>query len=127
MCPRHGPCHASSMLQKAIGIAASVLLVATIATQIYKQHKEGSSKGVSRWLFLGQLGASIGFTIYSAMLRDAIFVFTNALMVVSALAGYVITLRFKRRERDRRGRGETPAGTASVSRNAEAAESPSAA
>ena len=33
----------------------------TIAKQVYKQWHEGTSEGVSKWLFLGQIAASVGF------------------------------------------------------------------
>ena len=48
-----------------IGWFSSVVLVLTIGKQVYKQWKSGSSEGVSKWLFLGQMTASAGFTIYS--------------------------------------------------------------
>jgi len=49
----------------AIGWASSVVLVLTIGKQVWKQWQAGSSEGVSRWLFLGQIAASVGFTAYS--------------------------------------------------------------
>ena len=67
----------------------------TIATQIGKQCKDRSAHGVSSWLFLGQLAASLGFTIYSFLVHNWVFVVTNALMVLSAVVGAVLTARFK--------------------------------
>ena len=81
----------------AIGWASSSILVLTIAKQIFKQWQAGSSEGVSIWLFIGQLAASLGFTIYSVMVRNWVFVVTNALMVANALVGYGITMHQKRR------------------------------
>ena len=81
---------------EAIGWLSSAILLATIAQQVYKQWHEGTSKGVSRWLFIGQLAASLGFTIYSVLVRNWVFVATNALMVMNALIGYGITMRQKR-------------------------------
>ena len=46
-----------------IGWASSVILLMTLVKQVYKQWKDGRVEGVSKWLFIGQLGASIGFTI----------------------------------------------------------------
>src|SRR3712207_8683275 len=46
--------------------------------------KEGTSEGVSKWLFLGQITASVGFLIYSVMKNDMVFIVTNALMVVNS-------------------------------------------
>ncbi|MCU1347423.1 MAG: hypothetical protein JWO56_453 [Acidobacteria bacterium] len=77
----------------AIGWVSSTLLVLTIAKQIHKQWRAGSSEGVSKWLFLGQLAASSGFTLYSFLVHDWVFVVTNALMVLNALIGFALTMR----------------------------------
>jgi uncharacterized protein with PQ loop repeat len=80
-----------------LGWLSSLILVATIAQQVHKQWREGNSEGVSRWLFLGQLSASIGFTVYSWLVHNWVFVVTNALMIANALAGYFIVMRHRRR------------------------------
>jgi MtN3 and saliva related transmembrane protein len=80
-----------------IGWASSVILVLTIAKQIHKQWQAGTSEGVSKWLFIGQLAASAGFTAYSFLIHSWVFVVTNSLMVANALAGWWITMRQKRR------------------------------
>ena len=85
----------------AIGWASSIILLLTIAHQIHKQWKAGTSEGVSKWLFLGQIGASTGFTIYSLLLRNWVFSVTNGLMLLNGLLGYVITRQQKRRARMR--------------------------
>jgi uncharacterized protein with PQ loop repeat len=82
-----------------VGWASSAILVLTIAKQVAKQWREGSSEGVSRWLFVGQLAASTGFTIYSVLVSNWVFVVTNALMLVNALLGLFIVLRHRRRHR----------------------------
>jgi uncharacterized protein with PQ loop repeat len=87
-----------------LGWLSSAILVATIAKQVHKQWKAGSSEGVSRWLFAGQVAASTGFTIYSALLGNAVFVVTNAVLLASALLGLVIVVRHRRRERAAAGR-----------------------
>lgn len=79
-----------------IGWVSSVILIATIAKQVHKQWSDRTSAGVSTWLFVGQLAASIGFTIYSLLVRNWVFVVTNAIMVVNGLLGYAITMRQKR-------------------------------
>ena len=84
---------------EAIGWVSSAILVVTIAHQVYKQWHEGTSKGVSTWLFVGQLAASSGFTIYSLLIHSWVFVITNGLMVVNGLLGYAITVRHRRRGR----------------------------
>jgi uncharacterized protein with PQ loop repeat len=81
----------------AIGWASSLLLVLTIAKQIHKQWQSGTSEGVSKYLFLGQLAASAGFTIYSVLIHSWVFVVTNSLMVLNALIGFGITMHQKRR------------------------------
>ncbi|MBV9217663.1 MAG: hypothetical protein JO053_15955 [Acidobacteria bacterium] len=79
-----------------IGWASSALLLATLINQVYKQWKEGTSKGVSKWLFIGQLLVSIGFTIYSVGTDDAVFVVTNSLLVLNSIAGIIIYFHHRR-------------------------------
>lgn len=90
-------------MQEAIGWISSLILVLTIGKQVFKQWKEGSSKNVSKWLFVGQLAASVGFTVYSWLVHNWVFVFTNSFMVVNAVAGLAVTLYHRRR--DQRGEG----------------------
>ena len=92
-----------------VGWASSVILVLTIARQVYKQWHEGSSEGVSKWLFIGQMGASLGFTIYSWLVGNMVFVVTNSLMLLNALAGFGIVLRHRKR-RQHNGASPTTAG-----------------
>ena len=80
-----------------IGWASSMILVLTIGKQIYKQWREESSEGVSKWLFIGQVAASIGFTIYSSLVKNWVFVVTNSLMLLNAFVGLGILLRHRRR------------------------------
>jgi uncharacterized protein with PQ loop repeat len=81
----------------AIGWASSVILVLTIGHQVLKQWREKSSAGVSTWLFVGQLAASTGFTIYSLLLRNWVFAVTNGIMIANGLLGYAITVRHRRK------------------------------
>ena len=85
-------------MTEAVGWASSCILVLTIAKQVYKQWKEGSSEGVSRWLFIGQMAASLGFTVYSWLVGNWVFVVTNAVMLLNGLAGLLIVLYHRRRE-----------------------------
>ena len=78
---------------EAVGWISSIVLLLTIARQIYKQWQAGSSEGVSIWLFAGQLVASTGLTIYSWLVDNWVFVVTNALMMINALVGFWITTR----------------------------------
>ena len=81
-----------------VGWASSIILVLTISKQVYKQWAAGTSEGVSTWLFIGQLAASTGFTIYSLLVRNWVFTVTNGIMVLNGLLGYAITMRHRRRE-----------------------------
>lgn len=84
---------------EAVGWVSSGVLVLTIAKQVYKQWQEGSSEGVSKWLFVGQMAASLGFTVYSWLVSNWVFVVTNALMLVNGLLGLLIVLHHRRRGR----------------------------
>jgi MtN3 and saliva related transmembrane protein len=91
------------MGSEAVGWVSSGILVLTIAKQVYKQWREGSSEGVSKWLFVGQMAASLGFTIYSWLVSNWVFVVTNALMLCNGLLGLLIVIHHRRRERSRGG------------------------
>jgi MtN3 and saliva related transmembrane protein len=84
-----------------LGWVSSVVLLATIVQQIYKQWQERSGKGVSRWLFVGQTLASVGFTAYSALLHNWVFTITNAALLLAAIVGWAITAHFKRAAAER--------------------------
>lgn len=84
-------------MKDAIGWISSVILVATLSKQVYKQWHEGSSEGVSGWLFIGQIAASSGFALYSWQVRNWVFIVTNSLMIVNGVLGYLIVLRHRRR------------------------------
>ncbi len=85
------------MGKELIGWAAAIILVATIGRQVYTQWRAGTTAGVSKWLFVGQVSASTGFVIYSWLLRDWVFVATNAAMLVTAILGQCIYLRNQRK------------------------------
>lgn len=82
-----------------IGWASSLILLATLARQVYKQWESGNSEGISAWLFIGQMAASTGFAIYSWLVNNNVFVFTNSLLVLNGLAGYAIVVRNRRRSK----------------------------
>ena len=86
-------------MTEAVGWVSSFILVLTIAKQVYKQWREGSSEGVSKWLFVGQISASLGFTVYSWLVDNWVFVVTNSLMLVNGLLGLLIVFHHRRRER----------------------------
>src|SRR5919202_6430742 len=84
-------------MTEVVGWLSSFILVLTIAKQVHKQWKEGSSEGVSKWLFIGQMSASLGFTIYSWLVQNWVFVATNAVMLLNGLAGLLIVMYHRRR------------------------------
>ncbi len=86
-------------MTEAVGWVSSFILVLTIAKQVYKQWQEGSSEGVSKWLFVGQMAASLGFTVYSWLVSNWVFVVTNAVMLCNGLLGLLIVLHHRRRGR----------------------------
>jgi MtN3 and saliva related transmembrane protein len=89
----------SELATELIGWTSSLVLLLTISKQIHKQWHDDTSAGVSKWLFIGQFAASAGFTIYSLLVRNWVFVVTNGLMALSALVGLVIVLRHRWRRR----------------------------
>lgn len=90
-----------------LGWASSIILLATLIKQVYKQWQEGATEGVSKWLFVGQLFASVGFTVYSFLTGNWVFVFTNAALTINNIIGVVIYFHFRRKN--------AQAGTSSAS------------
>ena len=82
---------------EAIGWASSLILLATLVKQVYKQWNEGKTDGVSKWLFIGQLFASIGFTVYSFLVGSWVFMVTNGLLTLNNIAGIWLYFYFKRK------------------------------
>lgn len=70
-----------------IGWFAATVLLVTIGRQVYTQWRDRSSSGLSRWLFIGQLTASLAFIAYSWVLHNWVFVVSNVLMLVTAALG----------------------------------------
>jgi MtN3 and saliva related transmembrane protein len=73
-----------------VGWAASAVLLATLGRQVWVQWRERSTAGVSSWLFIGQIAASVGFITYSWLLGNTVFIFTNTMIVLTAIAGQLI-------------------------------------
>ena len=81
-----------------IGWSSTLILVVTVGRQAYTQWKQGSTAGMSRWLFIGQLAASAGFVIYSYLLDNIVFVVSNLFLLVIASIGQWLYVRNKKRE-----------------------------
>jgi MtN3 and saliva related transmembrane protein len=80
----------------AIGWLSALILLATLMSQVRNQWRERSTKGISRWLFVGQLSASIGFIVYSVLTDNVVFIVTNSLIALVAITGEFIYLRNRR-------------------------------
>jgi hypothetical protein len=89
--------HVDYSLPELIGWGSSVVLLVTLTRQVYTQWRSGATSGLSRWLFAGQLVASIGFAVYSWMLGNWVFLVTNLAILATALVGETIYLRNRRR------------------------------
>jgi MtN3 and saliva related transmembrane protein len=79
-----------------VGWASAVVLALTISRQVYTQWKTKSVAGISKWMFIGQLTASAGFVVYSALVDNWIFVFANFYIFLTAVVGQIIYSRNKR-------------------------------
>jgi uncharacterized protein with PQ loop repeat len=81
----------------AIGWASSAILLITIAVQVRRQWKSGSNRGVSKWLFVGQLAASLGFLVFSILTGSLVFAITNAMLALGNLCGILIYAKNRHR------------------------------
>jgi uncharacterized protein with PQ loop repeat len=79
----------------ALGWFAATILLLTIGRQVYTQWRTKTCRGISRWLFIGQIAASVSFVAYSWLLGNWVFVVTNAAMLVVAILGQIIYLNNK--------------------------------
>lgn len=87
------------MSSELIGWLASGVLVITLGYQVFNQWSSGTSEGVSPWLFVGQLVASVGFAAYSALIGNTVFIVTNSLIALSAITGMGVLFWHDKRER----------------------------
>jgi uncharacterized protein with PQ loop repeat len=71
-------------------------LLATLIRQVHTQWKSRDVSGVSRWLFVGQVTASVGYTVYSILLGNWVYASSNIAILITAIAGEMIYLRNKR-------------------------------
>jgi MtN3 and saliva related transmembrane protein len=76
-----------------VGWVASAVLFATLFRQVWTQIRKRSASGVSHWLFIGQMVASVLFLIYSILLRNWVFSVSNAVLLVTAIVGQWVSLR----------------------------------
>lgn len=82
-----------------IGWASSIILLLTLIKQVHKQWRDGETKGVSHWLFIGQLLASIGFTIYSYQVGNWVFTITNGILTINNIIGICLYFYFLKKNK----------------------------
>lgn len=80
-----------------LGWIASLILLSTIGRQIWRQAHAPSVEGVSKWLFIGQMSASLLYLAYSILVKNPVFIASNAALLIAGITGQVIYLRRKKR------------------------------
>jgi len=93
-------------MSQSLGWVSSIILVLTLFAQVRKQWHDDTSKGVSIWLFIGQLAASAGFLVYSVQIQNWVFTVTNVLTGITAVLGLGIVRVHRRRRAARTSRSE---------------------
>lgn len=96
-----------------IGWTSSLILLLTLARQVYTQWRTRATAGVSKWLFVGQLAASTGYVLYSLLLHNWVYVSSNIAILATALVGEAIYIR-NRKLAARGSDGASPAATATA-------------
>ena len=86
-----------TLMPDLLGWGASAILVATLARQTWRQWRHPDPRGVSHWLFIGQIAASAGFVAYSWLVGNWVFIVTNAVILATAIVGQCVDLRARRR------------------------------
>jgi uncharacterized protein with PQ loop repeat len=79
-----------------IGWSSSLILLATLIRQVHKQWKTRADAGISKWLFIGQVTASVGYTVYSLLLHNWVFLTSNLAILATAIAGELVFMRNKK-------------------------------
>jgi uncharacterized protein with PQ loop repeat len=79
-----------------LGWLASVILLSTIGRQIWRQAHATSVEAVSKWLFVGQMAASTLYLVYSILVKNPVFIASNAALLVAGISGQIIYLRKRR-------------------------------
>jgi MtN3 and saliva related transmembrane protein len=80
-----------------VGWLASAILFATLFRQVWVQVQTQNPTGVSRWLFIGQMAASVLFLTYSLLLRNWIFSVSNSVILLVAIIGQWVSFEARRK------------------------------
>lgn len=91
-----------------LGWLASLILLSTISRQIWRQAHAPTVEAVSKWLFIGQMSASLLYLVYSILVKNPVFIASNAALLITGIVGQVIYLR--RRKRDEKMTESAPSG-----------------
>jgi uncharacterized protein with PQ loop repeat len=83
----------STVVVELIGWASSIILLTTLIRQVYVQWRTRSSRGISRYLFAGQMAASVGFAVYSYLLKNWVFTASNVAILAVAMVGEYLYAR----------------------------------
>jgi hypothetical protein len=81
-----------------VGWASSAILIATLVRQVHKQATQGNGCALSKWLFAGQIAASIGFITYSVMVGNMVFIVSNIMILGTAIAGQWLYLHNEKKQ-----------------------------
>lgn len=81
-----------------LGWGSSLILLATLIRQVYTQWRSRATAGVSKWLFVGQCAASLGYIVYSFLLHNWVYVSSNIAILATAVVGECLLLRNRRAE-----------------------------
>ena len=100
-----------SMTTELLGWSSSAILLTTLMRQVYSQWRSGATAGLSKWLFLGQCTASVGYIVYSFMLNNWVFMSSNVAILLTAVLGETLFLRNRRMAQ--RDRSSVPQGSRS--------------
>lgn len=79
-----------------LGWGSSTILLATLVRQVYTQWRTHATAGLSKWLFIGQCSASVGYIIYSLLLHNWVYVSSNIAILITAIVGEGLYLRNRR-------------------------------
>lgn len=79
-----------------LGWGSSAILLATLMRQVYTQWRTRATAGLSKWLFLGQCAASVGYIIYSFRLHNWVYVSSNIAILLTAIVGESLFLSTRR-------------------------------
>ncbi len=92
-----------------LGWGSSIILLATLIRQVYTQWATRATAGVSKWLFIGQCTASVGYTVYSVRLHNWVYVCSNVAILLTAIVGEGLYLHNRRRAANDSGKATSPA------------------